>query len=79
MAAHNEDLEQDLTPSEDLLEYATHADGFPDDLDRISEVPHERVGLSEFPEYNSGIGCEDGEYHDEDDAGHEANGGQRRW
>lgn len=78
MAAHNEDLEEHLAPAEDFLEDTPHADGFPDNLDCIAEIPHERIGLPELPEYDSGIGCQDGQYHDQDDTGHETDGGQRR-
>lgn len=78
VAAHDEDLEEHLAPAENLLEDAPHADGFPDNLDRIAEIPHERIGLPELPEYDSGIGCQDGQHHDQDDTGYETNGGQRR-
>lgn len=76
MAAHDHDLEDDLGPAEDLLEDAAHADGLSEDLDGVAEVEHVGVRLVELAQDEARVRRQDAHDEDEDDAGHEADGGQ---
>lgn len=79
MAARDEHLEDDLRPAKDLLEDAAHADGLADDLDGIAEVLDVRVGPAELAQDDARVRRHDAHEKNEDDARHEAYGGQHRW
>ena len=55
MAGHDEDLEDDLAPAEDLLEDGSHSHGPPDDLDGVAKVHHERVLLPELAQHEARV------------------------
>lgn len=82
MAAHDEDLEDDLGPAKELLEQGAEAVGFADDLEGVTEVLDEGVLLVELGEHEAGVCGEEGHDEDEDDARREAesgnDGGQRQ-
>ena len=78
MASHNENLEDDLCPTKDLLEYTTHADGRSDDFDCVTEVLDVRVCFAEFGEDETGVCGQETHDENEDDAGDQTDGGQDR-
>lgn len=76
MASHDENLENNLRPTKNLLENATHADGFSNDFDGVAKVLDEGILGAEFSEDEAGVGGEEAHYENEDNSGYEADGGE---
>lgn len=55
VAAHDHDLENDLSPAENLLEEGTHANGLPDNLESISKVLNMGILLAELGQYQARV------------------------
>lgn len=76
MASHDKDLENNLRPTKNLLEDTAHADGFSNDFDSVAKVLDEGVLGAELSEDEAGVGGEEAHYENEDDSGHETDGGE---
>lgn len=76
MASHDKNLENNLRPTKDFLEHATHADGRSDDFDRVTEVLDVRVCFTEFGEDETGVCGQETHDENEDDTGDKTDGGE---
>jgi hypothetical protein len=76
MASHDKDLENDLRPTENLLENTSHSDGLSNDFDGVAKVLDEGILGAKFSEDEAGVCGEEAHYENEDYAGDYADGGE---
>jgi hypothetical protein len=67
MASHDENLEDNLRPTKDFLEHATHTDGRSYNFDCVTKVLDVRVCFAEFGEDETGVCGQETHDENEDD------------
>lgn len=76
MTTHDEDLENNLRPAENLLERPFHTKGLADESNSITKILHVGVLLLELSQDNKRVGREQAHNENHNNTGNEAKCGE---